>query len=312
MASTNTVEKTKVAGFVDRGYNSQRRQKRMDADEEEIRRMEAKLRGEEVEENDEEDGTEEEAEEKSTQTAQGKSEGDSVEDGDEGKGLTAEERSFKKRYGDLRRFMQQKEKEWEEEKNKLTSNPKNIVPPKSDEDIEAWATKYPDIAGIVQTIAKKQAQEMFDKADSRLKQLDEISRETEISRAEAAISKAHPDFDKLRASDDFHDWADEQPKWVQDAIYENADDPASVIRVIDLYKVDKGLTPSAKKSKTKEAAKEVANRSRTQIDEDGAGEMVKESDVSRMSDKEFEDNYDRIIKAQRSGKFIYDISGKAR
>ena len=41
-------------------------------------------------------------------------------------------------------------------------------------------------------------------------------------------------------SDTFHDWAEEQPKWVQDALYENADDPASVVRVIDLYKSDKG------------------------------------------------------------------------
>ena len=38
-------------------------------------------------------------------------------------------------------------------------------------------------------------------------------------------------------SDEFHDWVDEQPKWVQDALYENSDDPASVIRVIDLYKI---------------------------------------------------------------------------
>jgi hypothetical protein len=40
--------------------------------------------------------------------------------------------------------------------------------------------------------------------------------------------------------------------------------------------------------------------------------MVRESQVAKMSDKEFEANYNRILKAQRSGKFVYDISGSAR
>jgi hypothetical protein len=66
-------------------------------------------------------------------------------------------------------------------------------------------------------------------------------------KAENVIRKSHPDFDELRDSDEFHNWAEEQPKWVRDALYENMDDPASVIRVIDLYKVDNGYDTSAKK-----------------------------------------------------------------
>jgi hypothetical protein len=33
------------------------------------------------------------------------------------------------------------------------------VLPKSEQDIEAWAKKYPDVAGIVEAIADKKAQE---------------------------------------------------------------------------------------------------------------------------------------------------------
>jgi predicted house-cleaning NTP pyrophosphatase (Maf/HAM1 superfamily) len=43
---------------------------------------------------------------------------------------------------------------------------RSIVPPKSDEDIEEWAKQYPDVAGIVETIAAKKAQEMFRKLKS--------------------------------------------------------------------------------------------------------------------------------------------------
>ena len=301
MSTMNTMQKTKVVGAVDHSYNSARRRQKLEAEEAEIKRLEAEARGETVEE------LEEELEDEKAPEAK------SVEVEEDDKNLSAEERSFKKRYGDLRRYMQEKEKEWNEKFENLQKQPsKSIVPPKSDEDIEAWARKYPDVAGIVETIAKKQAQEMFSKADSRLKEFDKLSRETEVVKAEAQIRKAHSDFDDLRRSDEFHDWAEEQPKWVQDALYENADDPASVIRVIDLYKVDKGLTPSAKKQSTKAAATNISNRSRVSIDEDGAGEMIRESQVAKMSDKEFEANYDRILKAQRSGKFVYDVSGSAR
>lgn len=307
MAQMQTMEKVKVAGFVDRGYNASRRQKKMDEDEAEIKRLEAELRGEDAEQEDPEElQAEDETISEEVETS------NDEEKEDEGKALTAEERSFKKRYGDLRRFMQQKEKEWEDKFNKLSSSPKMVVPPKSDEDIEAWASKYPDIAGIVQTIAKKQAEEMFSAADTRLKELDQITREAEVSKAEATIRKSHPDFDTLRDSNEFHDWAEKQPKWVQDALYENADDPASVVRVIDLYKVDMGVTPSVKKDQKKDAAKSVNSRSRPAIDSDGSSEMIRESVVAKMSDKDFEENYEKIMKAQRSGKFIYDISGKAR
>jgi hypothetical protein len=291
------VETQKTAGFVDRGYNYEKKRKRMEDEEEEIKRLEAQQRGEESESIEEETT---ETEETNTET--------------EETTLSAEERSFKKRYGDLRRHMQEKEKEWNEkfEAFEKRMEKESIVPPKSDEDIEEWAKQYPDVAGIVETIAAKKAQEMFSKADARLKELDKAQSEAERVKAENAIRKAHEDFDDLRSSDEFHNWAEEQPKWVQDALYENADDPASVVRVIDLYKVDKGLTKTAKKAKAKDAASTVTRRSKTSVDVDESGDTIRESDVAKMSDKEFEAKSEEINKAIRSGKFVYDVSGNAR
>ena len=129
---------------------------------------------------------------------------------------------------------------------------------------------------------------------------------------ENEIKEIHKDFDKLRESDEFHDWADEQPKWVKDALYENADDPDSVVRVIDLYKIDKGLTLKDKKANKKAAASPVTKRSKTQVDVTDANEMIRESEVAKMSNKEFEERADEINKAMRNGKFVYDVSGNAR
>ena len=291
------VETQKTAGFVDRGYNYDRKRKRMEDEEEEIKRLEAQQRGEESES----------IEEETTETEETNTEVEETT-------LSAEERSFKKRYGDLRRHMQEKEKEWNEKFQAFEKRmeKESIVPPKSDEDIEEWAKQYPDVAGIVETIAAKKAQEMFSKADARLQELDKAQSEAERVKAENAIRKAHEDFDDLRASDEFHNWAEEQPKWVQDALYENADDPASVVRVIDLYKVDKGLTKTAKKAKAKDAASTVTRRSKTSVDVDDASDTIRESDVAKMSDKEFEARSEEINKAIRAGKFVYDVSGNAR
>ena len=153
---------------------------------------------------------------------------------------------------------------------------------------------------------------MFERANTRIKELDEAQSEANRVKAENEIRKTHSDFDELRDSDGFHDWADAQPKWVRDALYENSDDPASVVRVIDLYKVDKGLTAKDKKAKTKEAAKTVTKRSKTEVDVADANDMIRESDVAKMSDKEFEERSDDINTAMRTGKFIYDVSGSAR
>jgi hypothetical protein len=294
------VETQKTAGFVDRGYNHAKRKQRMEDEAKEIAKLEAEARGEtpvdeaeEVEEATQEAETNTEVKEET---------------------LSAEEKSFKKRYGDLRRHMQQKEKEWDEKFEALqkASTKAGIVPPKSDEDIEEWTNKYPDVAGIVETIAAKKAQEMFEKADTRLKELDEAQAEAHRVKSENEIRKSHSDFDQLRESDEFHDWADAQPKWVRDALYENADDPASVVRVIDLYKSDKGLTKEDKKANRKAAASPVSKRSKTEVDVADANGSIRESEVARMSDKEFEERADEINKAMRNGKFVYDVSGNAR
>ena len=294
------METPKTAGFVDRGYNHAKRKQRMEEEAKEIAKLEAEARGEtpvdeaeEVEEATQEAETNTEVEEKT---------------------LSAEEKSFKKRYGDLRRHMQQKEKEWDEKLESLqkASAKAGIIPPKSDEDIEEWAKEYPDVAGIVETIAAKKAQEMFDKADTRLKELDEAQAEAHRVKSENEIRKSHSDFDQLRESDEFHDWADAQPKWVKDALYENADDPASVVRVIDLYKSDKGLTKEAKKASKKAAASPVARRSKAEVDVADSSNTIRESEVAKMTDKEFEERADEINKAMRTGKFVYDVSGNAR
>ena len=298
------VKKVDTAeAMMSRGSNYAVKQARMKKDEEELAALMAEQNGETVE-----TAEEEEVEEAVEEVTEEPVESEEEEESDEN--LSREEKSFKKRYGDLRRHMADKEKEWKEQLESQSTAP--LRAPSSDEDIEAWAEKYPDVAAIVETIASKKADEKFAVAEERLREFDEATYEAERTKAETTIRKSHADFDELRDSDKFHDWVEDQPKWVRDALYENSDDAASVVRVIDLYKVDNNMTPAAKKKANKDAAKTVAKRGTPAVDSDGANQMIKESQVSKMTDKQFEDNYEKIQAAMASGKFIYDVSGKAR
>ena len=227
--------------------------------------------------------------------------------------LTAEEKNFKKRYGDLRRHVQEKEQEWkvkfEQLQSQLDKATKNeLVLPKTEKEIEAWAKKYPDVAGIVEAIADRKAQERSSDIDKRLKEIEELRVDAKRQRAEAELLQMHPDFEQLRQDDAFHNWAEEQPKWVQDALYENAEDAKSVSRVIDLYKADNGIKAARSTSSDKGAASSVRTKRSTQILEDDASTYLSESQVAKMSIKEYEKRQKEILDAQRSGKFIYDMT----
>jgi len=227
--------------------------------------------------------------------------------------LSAEEKTFKQRYADIQRHMQDKAEEYkaqiEKLKNQLDSAAKNeLVLPKSDKDIEAWAKKYPDVAGIVEAIADKKAQERSLDIDKRLKEVEELRVNAKREKAEAELLSMHPDFETIRADDNFHEWAKEQPKWVQDALYENVDDAKSVARVIDLYKADKGITTKKRDASEKDAAKAVKARVRNTPETDESKTYLRESEVKKMSTREYEKRSDEIMEAIRSGKFIYDLS----
>ena len=228
--------------------------------------------------------------------------------------LSPEEKNFKKRYGDLRRHSQKKEEEFtakiealEAQLNKAAKQ--ELVLPKTDEELEAWSKEYPDVAAIIETIADKKSRSAAKDIEDRMAELEELRLDAQKEKAEAELVKMHPDFIEIREDDTFHNWAKDQPKWVQDALYENMDDAKSVARVIDLYKVDKGITKKTAKTEDKAAATSVKAKG-AKAEPDDTKKMIRESEVANMSIKEYEKRAEEIMEAQRSGNFIYDITRK--
>ena len=227
--------------------------------------------------------------------------------------LDPEESTFKKRYGDLRRHMQRTQEEnnkqirqLQEQVEALTK--KQVKLPKSDEELEAWANKYPDVAKIVETIATKKAMEARGEVDQRLKRVEELENKIAREKAERELARLHPDFDDLRQDKDFHEWVSQQPKWIQSALYENDTDFLGAAKAIDLYKAE---TRKKTRGTDKDAAKSVP--SRTRRDEPTSSKVTwSESKVKALSGKDYEKYEKDIETAIRSGNFEYDISGGAR
>ena len=296
MPELNVMESPKVAGFVDSSHSNANR-RRAEKEEKEI---------EELMESRQED--KEQEQEVVAVVAEAPKEAAN----DEDKDLTREEKTYKKRYDDLRRH-QNKLVEQVKTLEAKVNDPASFAAPTTEEELEAWKEKYPDVANIVSTLAKKEAQAMYNAADERLSRLDEIAEQADRAKAEAEIRAIHSDFDELKESDAFHDWVDVQPKWVKDALYVNSDDPASVARVIDLYKADNNIVNKGKKASAKRAATAiVTKKGRTSVDAEESNGRITESDVNKMSAAEYEKRSDEIMEAIRGGRFVYDMTGAAR
>ena len=304
MPELSTMETPKTAGFVDSKHSNANR-RRAEKEEKEIEEL-LKSRQEETEDTTEEVKTtsEVEAPKEKEEKVEAKEDDDTE--------LTREEKTYKKRYDDLRRHQNKLVEQVKTLEAKI-ADPSNFTAPTTEAELEAWKDKYPDVANIVTTLAKKEAKAMYDAADERLTRLDEIAEQANRAKAEAEIRAIHSDFDELKESDAFHDWVDVQPKWVKDALYVNEDDPASVARVIDLYKADNNIVNKTKKASAKKAATAiVTKKGRTSVDADDVSGKITESDVNRMSAKEYEDRSDEIMEAIRTGRFVYDMTGAAR
>ena len=229
--------------------------------------------------------------------------------------LAPEEKTFKKRYGDLRRHSQQKEQELKDKIRDLegqisTATKEAIKLPKSDDELAAWTKEYPDVAKVIETIATKKALELDKGMEDRLKAIAEKEAEAKRMTAESQLLQLHPDFEDIRNDEEFHSWVDRQPSWVQKALYENETDARSAARAIDLYKVDMKIADTKKEKSDKGAASLVTakNTSNVAKTKSSQSNQWRESQVAKMKAHEYEKNEKAIMEAIQSGNFIYDVS----
>ena len=227
-----------------------------------------------------------------------------------------EERTFKKRYGDLRRHLQRKEDEHKKEilavREQIASLTKTQVRlPKTDAEIDEWATKYPDVAKVVETIATKKARENSKDIEQKIAYLTEKEQQVNRKAAETELGKRHADYDELRSDPSFHEWAERQPKMIQNALYDNEDDFEAASKAIDLFKLERDRDRNIE-FEPKEAARTVNTRRKTREPNNQNKTKWSESKVRKLSGVQWDKFASEIEEAMASGNFEYDESGGAR
>lgn len=225
----------------------------------------------------------------------------------------AEENTYKKRYGDLRRHTQQQMAQKDQEMKALqmqldTAAKGQIKFPKTDQEIEVWSKKYPDVAKIVDSIARKRANEALEEGEKRMAGLKQLETKLTRKEAEQKLVQKHPDFAQIRQDPAFHEWVALQPTYIQDALYKNNTDALAASRAIDLYKSDKGK----KRSSNPKSAAQSVGRTTSSAPNTGNSSRFTESQVSKMTDLEYEKHEESILEAMRTNRFVYDVSGGAR
>ena len=213
---------------------------------------------------------------------------------------------YKKRYDDLKRHYDTKLAEFQAEKQQLEAATKqaNVPMPKTVEELEEFKAQYPDVYGVVETVAAMQASERTNELQKELEVIKEREKETVVQAAYRELTANHPDFDTIKSDDKFLAWLQEQPESISDGIYKNNTDARWASRVLDLYKADAGIS----KKKTSKAKTDAATSVRAPKAKDIASEQSgetriwKASEIRSLKPWEFEKLESELDSARQEGR----------
>jgi len=215
--------------------------------------------------------------------------------------------NYKKRYDDLKQHYDNKVNEFKQrEQELLAQTSPSYTAPKTHEDLEKFKQEYPDLYDTVETVAHLQSSEQVNQIQGQLEAIQQ--RESEIIRreAEADLIANHPDFDEIRGSDTFHEWAETQPEQIQAWIYNNPDNAQLASKAIDLFKLENGIktqTKSRSKPKNEGSAADMVS-TKTQTIDAKEPKIWTEREIAAMSLDQFDKYEDEIQQALSEGRVV--------
>ena len=219
--------------------------------------------------------------------------------------LGPEEKTWKKRYGDARTYINKLTEENKKLNTQLiAANKKEIKIPSTKEELDSFVQRYPDVARHIRSLAMQEILTQKEDLEQETKLVqDNLSRLTREA-AEKKILAAHPDFHQINDSDEFHEWASTQPKSIQNLVYES-EDPDDCIAGIDLYKAT--LKPKAPtKPRSSGADTLVRTKSPVNPTDDGGKKIWKTSEIGKLTPRQYEKLEAEIELAREEGRIEFD------
>ena len=216
--------------------------------------------------------------------------------------------NYKKRYDDLKKHYDSKLNEFKQREIELIEQAQEgkvkYTPPKSEEELKEFKEKYPDVYDVVETVANLQSENKAKHLEEKIKLLQEREQQLIKLDSEKELKANHPDFDEIRNSDEFHEWAKSQPESIQDWIFKNAADPGAASRALDLFKSDMGFSNKEKPSKSSNKKASAANMvsAKTTNVEPKQAKIWTEQEILALSPAEYDKLEKEIDKAWEEGR----------
>tara|TARA_R110002167_G_scaffold170284_1_gene368209 strand:- start:442 stop:1329 length:888 start_codon:yes stop_codon:yes gene_type:complete len=209
---------------------------------------------------------------------------------------------YKKRYDDLKKHYDTKLNEFRGREQELiqeaTASRPEYIAPKTVEELERFKAQYPDVYDVVETVSHLQSEAKTEELKTQLNVLQERETATLRREAENELLNKHPDFANIRESDEFHQWAKEQPTDIQAWVYNNPNNVSLATRAIDLFKQDMGIsqnTQAQKRStKSNSTAADMVSTKTTTVDAAGEPKIWTQEEISNLSMDQF-DKYEKDI-----------------
>jgi len=219
---------------------------------------------------------------------------------------------YKKRYDDLKRHYDGKLSEWRTEREELLSRlsapAPTANPGESTADLASFRVQYPDMYDAIEQISSSQSEARVKSLEQELNVIKEREQRLEKDRAYQELLRLQPDFEDLKASDEFRNWLKDQPSSISDGVYNNATDAKWAARVVDLYKADTGLNKKSTRSrKNKDAAMSVSTPAAKEVAPvPGEKRIWKASEIGKMKPWEFEKAEAELDAARAEGRIDYN------
>ena len=226
--------------------------------------------------------------------------------------LDAGEKTYAKRYGDLRSHSAKQLAAEREKSAKLEEQLKAATGPQSarsmdDEALDSFAQDNPEAAEVFTNLAQRETEKTLDEVAALKAELAQSNLEIEMGKAELFVKGEHEDIDVIKISDGFHDWLETKSEKIQDGVYANATDGPTLANIVSAYKAETGIS-TEKSGNTRKNMKDAAAE---MVETKGKSEPgLKEKPVfsakaiGAMKIEEYEAQEDEILLARSEGRIV--------
>jgi len=213
--------------------------------------------------------------------------------------------NYKKRYDDLKRHYDDKVNEFKQREQEIQAQTSpNYTTPKTHEDLEKFKQEYPDLYDTVETVAHLQSSEQVNQLQGQLQAIQEREAKIVKREAEADLLANHPDFEDIRGSESFHEWAGVQPEQIQEWIYNNPDNAQLASKAIALYKIENGIQTQTKSQPRQQGSAADMVSTKTKTIDTKEPKIWTEREIAMMSLDQFDKYEEEIQQAISEGRVV--------